>query len=650
MPNKHCMFAGCRSDSRKNDPDIKFVHFPMPTRDRKRARDWLHLSRRNVKNGERRKGAFELKDISHHTFVCSRHFPPHVELDTRKNKELRPYPADIDPEKRKKIEDRLERTLTREAEIWRRNRDTGAARCDPFPLTPRDIPHLAAQAAALQSAAPSKNFAPANIKTEIKKEAAAEELVLAFPHDATNVKTYANKRRSTGNAGTLLARTPTVLLAQNIALDTNDIDCTSYHRKPKQDPEVQDDYLDTAADDTLVEAPIPDLVETLAAAASSIKKSLVSVSPQLPPESPMPEPKKRKVVTAAAAGLASLGGKVAKASKAVQCSISEKAQILALKAEIAALKSSLNNQFTAQIKSSDSRAIYYTALDKEGLDLMFKFVVNSGNVGDEVLIGNRKGRKVKDLKMPLESQFILTLVKLRRNFQFEDLAYRFGTQTRIASQIFKTWIKVMNAKFREIRHHLFIRYADLNKPFPADFASPYTSGARCVMDTIELKIESSKNQFKTNTASVKSLVALTPAGSVAFASDCFEDKTSDSDLVRHSGFLDHMEPNDVVVVGRNINGVQGMLQERGAGLMAPSSPYDNAQNRTLQNVTAQHLKKFRAKFDKFRFLSTTVPHHSVPMLSMIVQVCACMINFFPGSPVKIRAAPAPPAALGAAPH
>ena len=48
-------------------------------------------------------------------------------------------------------------------------------------------------------------------------------------------------------------------------------------------------------------------------------------------------------------------------------------------------------------------------------------------------------------------------------------------------------------------------------------------------------MESAKNQFKTTTTTCKALVALTPAGSVAFVSQCFDGKLSDRDIVQYSG-------------------------------------------------------------------------------------------------------------------
>ena len=110
-------------------------------------------------------------------------------------------------------------------------------------------------------------------------------------------------------------------------------------------------------------------------------------------------------------------------------------------------------------------------------------------------------KSVADLDMPAKIQFMLTLVKLWKNFQYEDISVRFACQQqKHASQIFKTWIHIIHSKFLEIRDQLFIRHDDLNPPLPAEWTNnPYTSvQGRCLIDTLEFKFESAKNnQFKT---------------------------------------------------------------------------------------------------------------------------------------------------------
>lgn len=68
---------------------------------------------------------------------------------------------------------------------------------------------------------------------------------------------------------------------------------------------------------------------------------------------------------------------------------------------------------------------------------MFRFL-GQDSFEDLVLVGsNKKATTLGDLSLPLNYQFMLTLVKLRRNFQYEDMAVRFGIQQKHTSQVFK---------------------------------------------------------------------------------------------------------------------------------------------------------------------------------------------------------------------
>ena len=88
----------------------------------------------------------------------------------------------------------------------------------------------------------------------------------------------------------------------------------------------------------------------------------------------------------------------------------------------------------------------------------------------------------------------------------------------------------------EIRDQLFISYSDLCKPLPLEWDNnPYTCRGRCLIETLEFKVESAKNQFASSTTTCKVLVALSPAGSPAFVSQCYDGNLSDRDIVQYSG-------------------------------------------------------------------------------------------------------------------
>jgi hypothetical protein len=83
MPNKHCIFGSCLSDSRRQ-PNIRFVRFVKPLRNPERAARWVHLCGRSD---------FGVEDITQNTHICEKHFAPDVILNAKENPDLEPYPA-----------------------------------------------------------------------------------------------------------------------------------------------------------------------------------------------------------------------------------------------------------------------------------------------------------------------------------------------------------------------------------------------------------------------------------------------------------------------------------------------------------------------------------------------------------------------------
>ena len=106
MTNKHCVMFGCKSDSRFH-PGRKFANFVKPSKDKKRASQWIKIVNRKD---------FEIKDIKKKTYICDLHFPQNEDLQWWKNSSLTPAPISYDgfeapaavgqPERRKrKIQD-----------------------------------------------------------------------------------------------------------------------------------------------------------------------------------------------------------------------------------------------------------------------------------------------------------------------------------------------------------------------------------------------------------------------------------------------------------------------------------------------------------------------------------------------------------------
>lgn len=88
-------------------------------------------------------------------------------------------------------------------------------------------------------------------------------------------------------------------------------------------------------------------------------------------------------------------------------------------------------------------------------------------------------------------RLLLTLIRLRKGWDIEDIALLFGIGTSTASTIFYTWIQLMYLSFKRIQKAMFISRHDQPKHRrPGPFKR--FKNFRCVFDTTEIKIDSIK--------------------------------------------------------------------------------------------------------------------------------------------------------------
>ena len=110
-------------------------------------------------------------------------------------------------------------------------------------------------------------------------------------------------------------------------------------------------------------------------------------------------------------------------------------------------------------------------------------------------------------------------------------------------------------------------WANLPQPFRKHY-----SMVKCIIDCFEISFFAARaatysNYKKHNT--VKVLIAVSPTGSIAYISNAWGGRVSDKVITQECGFLDHIEPGDVILADRGFN-ISDELAIRGAKLEIPS--------------------------------------------------------------------------------
>ena len=148
--------------------------------------------------------------------------------------------------------------------------------------------------------------------------------------------------------------------------------------------------------------------------------------------------------------------------------------------------------------------------------------------------------------------------------------------------------------------------AKLSQPF-----RKYYSRVKCIIDCFEIFIERSLSfvaraatySYYKKHNTVKALIAVSPTGSIAYISNAWGGRVSDKVITQECGFLDHIEPGDVILADRGFN-ISVELAIQGAKLEIPSFTKGKKQfprqevekSRQLARVRIRVIGQLRKKY------------------------------------------------------
>ena len=310
--------------------------------------------------------------------------------------------------------------------------------------------------------------------------------------------------------------------------------------------------------------------------------------------------------------------------EACQVDVPESEYVKQLKLKISLLEERLkmeNNLYNLILKNEE-HGIFYTGMTSKSRGILYKFLGPAKFHLKMIGIKKTSGK----MKMPVEQQFILMLVKLRKDFCFYDLALRMGTSRKAASSIFKIWLQFLFHKFNDLRDQLFKATNEIRRPLPKHFQNKILESIRCSIDATEIFCESSQiyrqqgnmySSYKHHTT-IKVLIAVQPSGALAFVSDGLEGSISDREITVRSLFLDSIDKGDKILADRGFT-IEDLLMERGASLVLPPflkkrkhfSLHETQFTKVLSKGRI-HVERFNERMKNYKILSGVVPLNMVP--------------------------------------
>lgn len=284
----------------------------------------------------------------------------------------------------------------------------------------------------------------------------------------------------------------------------------------------------------------------------------------------------------------------------------------------------------------------YTGLSREKLDLIFDFVKERADKmrywkGSIDTVGPSKRRKLRGTKrlLPLWDEFVLTLVRTRKNFDVYFLADTFGISSGQVSRIYNTWVMFLSEELSFLVP--FPDRDEIRKSMPKRFKK--YPNLRIIIDCVEFYIQKPKipssqkitwsNYKHRNT--VKLLVGITPNGIISFIPPTWTGMVSDKEIVRSTELINYLQEGDGVMADKGFL-IRDLLAFKKVNLVTPAfchgkrlSSRGTTHTRRVAALRS-HVERYILKLKQFRILFGVIPLLLKPMLDRIIFMCAALCN------------------------
>ncbi|XP_040894432.1 uncharacterized protein LOC121182145 [Toxotes jaculatrix] len=233
----------------------------------------------------------------------------------------------------------------------------------------------------------------------------------------------------------------------------------------------------------------------------------------------------------------------------------------------------------------------------------------------------------------LFDQLFLFLCFVRRGFFPIDMSKRLLVSEDIVLTTCITWC-----------HYLFFMLGTLpiwpsrravDKLMPPFFTATFPK-TRVVLDLIEIHIQLAtctvNSSHHKGSTTLKSLVGITPSGSVSFVSSVFTASISDKDVIRESGILNLLEPGDEVMADKSLE-IKEILDGIGVNLVSLTFLGPNEQlnqddithTRTSGRLKI-HVQKAISRIKEYHVFDD-VPSTLCASVNQLWTACALLTNF-----------------------
>ncbi|XP_047041908.1 uncharacterized protein LOC124645958 [Helicoverpa zea] len=297
--------------------------------------------------------------------------------------------------------------------------------------------------------------------------------------------------------------------------------------------------------------------------------------------------------------------------------------------------SSIMKIFSTDLLVTDNDSVnFYTGLETyQKFSLVLSTLMPMAN--------DIKYRWSRVICLSIEEQFLMLLIKLRRNKPDFELGKMFGVSKTEVSNVIITWINFVNDLWSLI--NIWPSRELVNFYMPNSFKTNYPS-TRIIIDGTEIPIQkpsqpdaqkASFSQYK-HKNTLKFLVGSSPGGLFTYCSGAYAGSTSDRQIVERSSLFEKCEPGDSIMADRGFN-VQDLFASKGVGINIPTflkgkSQIPGVLLKQDQKLASQrvHIERLIGLSKTYKILTSELNQYYIPLASKIFFICMMLCNFREG--------------------
>ena len=230
------------------------------------------------------------------------------------------------------------------------------------------------------------------------------------------------------------------------------------------------------------------------------------------------------------------------------------------------------------------------------------------------------------------------MCRLHAGLLVEDLADRFNISVATVGRIFLVWLNLMYIVLGSI--NIWTCRELIDKLMPSIMKEKFPT-VRVIIDCTEIFTQKPSSlvgnsqlfsSYKNHTT-FKSLIGISPHGSVTFISSLFSGCISDVEITKVCGILNLLEPGNSVMADKGFT-IAKVLSEKNVGLIIPhflSARGQFSSNEIFENdaITASrvHVERAIRRVKENRILQGIIPLTMLGSINQIWAVCCLLTNF-----------------------